>query len=198
MLVERARVRRCCRWRSVRSRNFSGANLLTLLLYAALGGGLFFLPLNLIQVQGYSATAAGAALLPFIVIMFVLSRWAGGLVDASARACRWSSGRLIAASASRCSRCPARSAAATGRRSSRPSCVLGLGMAITVAPLTTTVMNAVAPDLAGVASGVNNAVSRAAALLAIAVFGLRDGGCRHRLPDRLPLGHGSAARASRC
>src|SRR5207244_4750977 len=64
-----------------RSRNFSGANLLTLLLYAALGGGLYFLPLNLIQVQGYSATAAVAALLPFILIMFVLSRWAGRLVD---------------------------------------------------------------------------------------------------------------------
>ena len=58
-----------------------GANLLTLLLYAALGGGLYFFPLNLIQVQGYSATAAGAALLPFILIMFVLSGWAGRLVD---------------------------------------------------------------------------------------------------------------------
>src|SRR4029079_1525229 len=63
-----------------RSRNFLGANLLTLFLYAALGGGLFFLPLHLIQVQGYSTTAAGAALLPFILLMFVLSRWAGGLV----------------------------------------------------------------------------------------------------------------------
>ena len=64
-----------------RSRNFTGANLLTLLLYAALGGGLFFFPLNLIQVHGYSAAAAGAAFLPFILIMFVLSGWAGGLVD---------------------------------------------------------------------------------------------------------------------
>lgn len=61
--------------------NFSGANLLTLLLYAALGGGLYFFPLNLIQVQGYSATVAGAALLPFILIMFALSGWAGQLVD---------------------------------------------------------------------------------------------------------------------
>src|SRR6266436_1234408 len=61
-----------------RSRDFTGANLLTLLLYSALGGTLFFLPLNLIQVQGYTATAAGAALLPFILIMFLLSRWSGG------------------------------------------------------------------------------------------------------------------------
>jgi EmrB/QacA subfamily drug resistance transporter len=63
-----------------RSRNFTGANLLTLFLYAALSGTLFFLPLDLIQVQKYSATAAGAASLPFILIMFGLSRWSGGLV----------------------------------------------------------------------------------------------------------------------
>src|SRR6202011_6149475 len=63
-----------------RSRDFLGANVLTLLLYSALGGTLFFLPLNLIQVQGYTATGAGAALLPFILIIFVLSRWSGGLV----------------------------------------------------------------------------------------------------------------------
>src|SRR5204862_2628683 len=63
-----------------RSRTFTGANLLTLLLYAALGGTLFFLPLNLIQVQHYSPTAAGAAFLPLILIIFLLSRWSGGLV----------------------------------------------------------------------------------------------------------------------
>ena len=63
-----------------RSPNFTGANLVTLFLYAALGGTLFFLPLNLIQVQQYTPTAAGAAILPFILIMFGLSRWSGGLV----------------------------------------------------------------------------------------------------------------------
>src|SRR5262245_49007859 len=63
-----------------RSRTFAGTNLLTFLLYAALGGTLFFLPLNLIQVQHYSPTAAGAVLLPFILIMSFLSRWSGGLV----------------------------------------------------------------------------------------------------------------------
>ena len=63
-----------------RSRTFSGANLLTLLLYSALSGVFFFFPFNLIQVQGYSPTAAGAALLPFILIMFLLSRWSGGLI----------------------------------------------------------------------------------------------------------------------
>ena len=64
-----------------RSRNFTAANALTFLLYASLGGSLFFFPLDLIQVQGYSTAQAGAALLPFVLFMFLLSRWAGGLVD---------------------------------------------------------------------------------------------------------------------
>src|SRR5262249_47052963 len=63
-----------------RSRAFSGANLLTLFLYSGLSGMMFFLPLNLIQVQGYSTTEAGASLLPFVVLMFALSRWSGGLI----------------------------------------------------------------------------------------------------------------------
>ncbi|MEO6420211.1 MAG: MFS transporter, partial [Polyangiaceae bacterium] len=62
------------------SRSFSGANLLTLFLYAALGGALFFVPFNLIQVQGYTPAEAGASLLPFVVLVSAMSRWAGGLV----------------------------------------------------------------------------------------------------------------------
>ena len=80
VLVEARRRHPMLQLSLFRSRNFTGTNLLTLFLYAALSGTLFFLPLNLIQVQGYSATAAGAATLPFILIMFGLSRWSGGLV----------------------------------------------------------------------------------------------------------------------
>lgn len=154
-----------------RNRDFAGANLLTLLLYAALGGALFFLPLNLIQVQGLGATAAGAALLPFVAILFLLSSWAGGLVDRYGSKWPLVIGPVVAAGGFACFALP--SVGAGYWSGFFPAvCVLGLGMAITVAPLTTTVMNALGPELAGTASGVNNAVSRAAGLLAIAAFGI--------------------------
>jgi EmrB/QacA subfamily drug resistance transporter len=171
VIVERAARNPMLPLALFRSRSFSLTNALTLFLYAALGVTLFLVPLNLIQVQRYSATAAGAAFLPFPVIMFALSRWSGGLAARLGSRLPLTIGPVIAAAGLALYARPG--IGGTYWTTFFPAVVvLGFGMAVTVAPLTTAVMSSVEPQHAGAASGVNNAVARIASLMAIAVFGV--------------------------
>ena len=178
------------------SRVFSATNGLTLLLYAALGGALFFLPLTLIEVHGYSPQAAGAALLPLILILSLLSRWAGTLVPRVGARLPLSVGPLITAGGYLLLLIPG-TGGSYWTTWLPAAVVLGLGMAVTVAPLTTTVMGAVPQTHAGIASGINNAVARAAGLIAIAVFGvILVGRFNSTLDSRLDSRHLPAAAVS--
>jgi EmrB/QacA subfamily drug resistance transporter len=152
-----------------RSRNFTGVNLMTLLLYGALGGAFFFVPFLLIQAHGYSATEAGAAFLPFTIILGVLSRTSGQLADRFGARRPLIIGPIIVA-------CGFLLLLWVSNQQAFwifliPMSVVGFGMAVTVAPLTTLVVNAVPESATGIASGINNAVASVASLLAISALG---------------------------
>lgn len=159
--------------RLFRSRTFSATNLLTLFLYAALNGALFFLPLNLIQAQGYGDDVAGRAVVPFALALALLSRWAGGLVDRYGPRPPLVVGPAVTGLGFLLLALPG--------LTDGPGqfwltffpgvAVAGVGMGITVAPLTTAVMSAVSSRQSGTASGINNAVARVAGVLAIAILG---------------------------
>lgn len=154
-----------------RSRNFTGANTFTLLLYFALSGALFFLPFNLVYVQGYSATAAGAAVVPAVGLMFFLSRYTGGLTDRFGARLPLVLGPAIAALGFALFAVP-------GIEGSYwttffpAAVVLGIGLSVLVPAVTTVALNSVEGKHSGLASGVNNAFSQTAALLAIAILGV--------------------------
>ncbi len=153
-----------------RSARFSAANLITLFLYFALSGMLFLVPFNLIQLQGYTALETGMALLPFGLVMGLFSSLAGRLIDKVGPRVPLVTGPLIVAAS--CAWL-----AWTGLSGGYwngvfgPIFLLAVGLTISVAPLTTAVMNAVPEHDAGVASGINNAASRLAGLVAVAVVG---------------------------
>jgi EmrB/QacA subfamily drug resistance transporter len=158
-----------------RNRNFAAVNGLTVLLYAALSGVVFLLPFMLIQAHGFSATAAGAAFLPFSVIMGGGSRWAGGLVEKIGPRLPLIVGPALTAAGF----------AILGLSSGNPSywtgflpglVVVGIGMTLAIPPLTTTVFDSAPDDISGTASGINNAAARGGGMVAVAALGLAFGG----------------------
>src|SRR5262249_19561025 len=144
-------------------------NLVTLLLYGALGGAFFFVPFLLIQAHGYSATEAGAAFLPFTIILGILSRASGRLADRFGT--RWP--LIIGPAIVACGFLTLLWASNQQAfwKFLIPLTIVGFGMAVTVAPLTTLVVNAVPESETGIASGINNAVASVASLLVISALG---------------------------
>jgi MFS family permease len=150
-------------------RQFSGANITTFAVYGALGGSGLFLVLQLQNVLGYGATAAGAAMLPSILLITLLSPRAGALAQRIGPRLPMTLGPLTVAVGTFLLAFVDGDAPYVVEI--LPGSILqGLGMALTVAPLTATVLGAAPDAMAGVASGVNNAVARAAQLLAVAAL----------------------------
>ena len=152
---------------------FSGANLLTFFLYAGLGSGMLFLSLNLVQVQGYSQLQSGLTFLPFTILMISIARFAGSLADKHGPRLLLILGPAIAGAGLL--------VLSFVKQTTGPSAywvtffpgilLFGLGMSLTVAPLTTAVMGSVSNHFSGTASGVNNALTRIANVFANAIFG---------------------------
>jgi len=155
----------------LRSPTFVGVNLLTLFLYFAVTGIFFVLPFALVRVHGYSATATGAAYLPFAAIVSVLSRRFGTMADRVGTRALLVAGPLVTAGGCLLFGLPG-VGGSYWTTFFLPMALVGLGMAVTVAPLTSAVMSSVDESESGVASGVNNTVARTAALLAVAIVGL--------------------------
>ncbi|MEO6894315.1 MAG: MFS transporter [Ginsengibacter sp.] len=156
-----------------KNKSFSGANLLTFFLYAGLFGGMLFLTLNMVQIQGYSQLQAGLTLLPFTILIILFSTWSGKLSDKYGPHRFLIGGPLLVG---------------TGllilsfvKNTSGPSdfwvsyfpgiFIFGLGMSLTVTPLTSTVMGALPDHYSGTASGINNAISRISNVFTNAIVG---------------------------
>lgn len=154
-----------------KSKTFSGANFISALFWAAWVGGVFFIPFNLIQLQGYSAAGVGIAFMPLVLALFLFSRWAGGLVINYGAKPPMIIGTLLAGAGFLLFTLPG--IGGSYWTTFFPAIVvLGMGMAITISPLTTAVMSSIDLEHSGIASGINNTVGRIAGLLSIAILGV--------------------------
>ena len=154
-----------------KSKTFSGGNLITLLFWGAWSGAIFFIPFNLIQLQGYSAAGVGLAFAPLVIALFLISPWAGGLVANYGAKVPLIIGTLLGCIGFYLFTLPGIGGSYWTTFFPAIS-VLGIGMAIIISPLTTAVMESVSLRESGVASGINNTVGRIAGLLAIAIMGV--------------------------
>ena len=150
---------------------FAGVQSYTFLLWAAIQGALFFVPFRLMQVQGFGPLQAGTALLPFVIVVSLLSRWTGILVDRHGARLYLVAGALLTGAGFLLLMLPD---ATTGYLAGfLPGLlVMGVGMGFCAAPVTVVALNSAGPEHVGVASAVNNMVARVGGLLAIAAFGL--------------------------
>jgi EmrB/QacA subfamily drug resistance transporter len=175
------------------NRRFTGANLVTVVVYGALGTATFLVVVYLQTALHYSALSAGASLLPMTLLMFTLSGYAGGLADRIGARIPMTVGPILMAGGFLLMlRIDAGSSYVTAVL---PAVVLlGLGLVATVAPLTATVLSSVEDHHAGIASGVNNAVARSAQLMAVAAIPMAAGitGDSYRNPAAFHNGFGNA------
>lgn len=186
VLVERARRERAMLPLNLFSANrvFSGLNIYTVLVYGAFGGLFFFLAIYLQNAVGYSALAAGAALVPVTLLLLVLSPWSGALAGRIGPRRQLIGGPLLCALGA----VMLRMAGETYLTTVLPGLILfGVGLAMLVAPLTATVLGSVADSHAGLASGVNNAAARAASMLAVAALPMIVGLSGTEYADPVPL-----------
>jgi len=176
------------------SRQFSAANIVTFVVYAALGGMLFLLPIQLQEVSGYTALEAGISLLPVTVIMLALSARSGALAARIGPRLQMTVGPLVIAAGLALF---ARIGPSGDYLTEVLPAVLvwGFGLAINVAPLTATVLAAVPAEHAGAASAVNNDVARAAGLIAVAVLPAAAGlsGAAYKHPATFSAGFQTAS-----
>lgn len=150
------------------NRLFTGTNLVTLLLFGGVAPMLFYVPIKLIQTQGYSPQEAGAALLPLVLTLSLFSRWAGSFANrVGARAMLFVGPLTVAVGLFLLA--TSNLNADYWTRLAPALFLIGVGLAITVSPLTTAVMSSVEDERTGIASGVNNSVAQVAALLVLAI-----------------------------